>query len=437
MLNNFVPDIPRMSSAIIKVIGVGGGGGNAVNHMYNQGIEGVQFYVCNTDAQDLQRSPIPNKIQLGLQLTEGLGAGSEPEMGRKAAMESSDKIAEVLRHNAKMVFVTAGMGGGTGTGAAPVIAKIAREMGILTIGIVTMPFEYEGPDRRKQAEEGIEALKPHVDALLTIINDRVLEMYEDLPFSEAYARADNILCTAAKGIAEIITLAGNVNVDFKDVETAMRNSGRAILGMGMSGGEDRASTAVHQALDSPLLDNMRISGARHLLVNVAYGTKEPLMRENALISKYLQEQAGNNAKLKLGISKDTRLQDELCVTVIATGFSDVGFDREAPFSAANEGSEYLEINLDNEPETVQPPQPVNHFTPLRQTPVHQPEPIAKTEYNRENMNVPAYIRMGIELIEVADSEKEIISRLVLEPDEQAEGKAQIRKGSSFLHDNVD
>lgn len=225
-----------MTGAIIKVIGVGGGGSNAVNHMFRQGIEGVEFYVCNTDAQALLDSPVPNRIQLGLQLTEGLGAGSEPEMGRMAALESEQQIQDLLSTNTKMVFITAGMGGGTGTGAAPIIAQISRAMGILTVGIVTIPFDDEGPDRIGQATQGIENLKPHVDALLSISNDRIVEMYGDLPVRQAFAKADDILCTAAKGIAEIITKAGIINVDFKDVQTAMTGSGRAIMGTGVAAG---------------------------------------------------------------------------------------------------------------------------------------------------------------------------------------------------------
>lgn len=436
MLKNFEPDIPHMNSAIIKVIGVGGGGSNAVNHMFRQGIEGVQFYVCNTDAQDLMRSPVPNKIQLGLKLTEGLGAGSEPEMGRKAALESTEKITDILRHNTKMVFITAGMGGGTGTGAAPVIAKIAKEMGILTIGIVTVPFSYEGPDRRQQAQQGIEALRPHVDALLTIINDRVLEMYEEMPFSKAYSMADNVLCTAAKGIAEIITLPGILNVDFKDVETAMRNSGRAILGMGSGKGNERAMEAVKMALDSPLLDNMRISGARHLLVNISYGKKEPLMRENGQISEYLQTQAGNNAKLKLGVTPDSNLDEELIVTVIATGFGDMPQPVEA------EMPEFLEIDLgpimpDPNPIPVPVMQPFSgrtgNVTNNPSNPVHT----SPVTVGSDDINTPAYLRQGIQLIQIPDSEKEVVSRLNLGEDTNQEGKSKLRGGNSFLHDNVD
>lgn len=436
MLKNFEPDIPHMNSAIIKVIGVGGGGSNAVNHMFRQGIEGVQFYVCNTDAQDLLRSPVPNKIQLGLKLTEGLGAGSEPEMGRKAALESTEKITDILRQNTKMVFITAGMGGGTGTGAAPVIAKIAKEMGILTIGIVTVPFRYEGPDRKQQADKGIEALRPHVDALLTIINDRVLEMYEEMPFSQAYSMADNVLCTAAKGIAEIITLPGILNVDFKDVETAMRNSGRAILGMGTGRGNDRAMEAVKMALDSPLLDNMRIGGARHLLVNISYGKKEPLMRENGQINEYLQAQAGNNAKLKLGVTPDSNLDDELIVTVIATGFGALQLQEEETMP------EFIDIDLGPvAPEPTAEPIPIVQPFGGRKGQIPASSNSGKgaaVTVGNDDIHTPAYLRQGVQLIQIPDSEKEIVSRLNLGEDSSAgDGKSKLRQGNAFLHDNVD
>ncbi|MEY4003260.1 MAG: Cell division protein FtsZ [Bacteroidota bacterium] len=320
MSSHFEPDVIRMTGAIIKVIGVGGGGSNAVNHMFRQGIEGVEFYVCNTDAQALLDSPVSNRIQLGLQLTEGLGAGSEPEMGRMAALESQQQIQDLLSNNTKMVFITAGMGGGTGTGAAPVIAQVSKGMGILTVGIVTIPFDDEGPDRIGQAMQGIENLKPHVDALLTISNDRIVEMYGDLPVRQAFAKADDILCTAAKGIAEIITKAGIINVDFKDVQTAMTGSGRAIMGTGVAAGPDRAEEAARHALDSPLLDDTRINKAKHLLVNITYGSKEPTMGETARVKKYLQQEAGNTAHLKMGITHDERLDEEISITVIATGF---------------------------------------------------------------------------------------------------------------------
>lgn len=319
-MTGFEPAVNKVRGNLIKVIGVGGGGSNAVNHMFRHGIEGVDFYICNTDLQSLHSSPIPNRLQLGAELTEGLGAGSMPDMGEKAAMENMAQIRQIMEDNTKMVFITAGMGGGTGTGAAPVIAKIAKELSILTVGIVTLPFEDEGPQRINQAREGLEKLRPHVDALLTICNDRIVDMYGDLTITQAFSKADDILCTAARGIAEIITKPGQINVDFMDVQTAMRNSGRAIMGTGIATGENRAENAVRMALDSPLLDNTRIQGAQHLLVNFTYGHKEPVMSEISKVKKYLQEEAGNTAHLKMGITKDDSLGDDIAITVIATGF---------------------------------------------------------------------------------------------------------------------
>lgn len=343
---NFIPDLPKNKSNIIKVIGVGGGGGNAVNYMFKEGIVGVDFYVCNTDAQALDMSPIPNKIHLGATSTEGLGAGSDPEVGRKCALESTDRVSEVMRQNTKMVFITAGMGGGTGTGAAPVIAKIAKEMGLLTVGIVTTPFEDEGPERRNQAQMGIENLKPHVDALLTISNDRIIDMYGDLRISEAFAMADSILCTAAKGIAEIITIAGQVNVDFKDVKTAMTESGKAIMGTGFAKGPNRALEAAQMALDSPLLDDTSIKGATHILLNITYGSEEPFMREQKVITQFFQEEAGLGAKLKFGLCHNPKLGEELAVTIIATGFDNKRIKEE---------SQNINIEFEIENEEVIPP----------------------------------------------------------------------------------
>jgi cell division protein FtsZ len=434
-LNNFTPDIPILSPSIIKVIGVGGGGSNAVNYMYKAGIEGVQFYVCNTDAQALRSSVVPNKIQLGAQLTEGLGAGSEPEMGQKAAQESTDKIAEMLRQNTKMVFITAGMGGGTGTGAAPVIAEIAKQMGILTVGIVTVPFSDEGPDRRRQAEQGIEKLRPHVDALLVIINDRVLEMYENLPISKAFASADNVLCTAAKGIAEIITRTGYINVDFKDVETAMRNSGRAVMGMGQGSGENRAEIAVNSALDSPLLNNMRLDGARHVLVNIVFGSEEPTMKEIRKITGFLQEKAGHTAKLKFGLTNNPELNEELSVTVIATSFTD-SFSPNEEMAQDEEDLIHLPINieeLEEEPTPVPrvapPVQPIHQYTPPPRTGVY--EPVIPTD----DLNTPAYLRMGVKLESVPESDKQFMSKMVLVEEEV--NKAPVLKKNPFINDNPD
>lgn len=313
-------DLPIEKSSIIKVIGVGGGGCNAVNHMFHQGITDVNFVICNTDSQALDVSPVANKIQLGPSLTKGRGAGSHPSVGKDATMESLQEIKEILEINTEMVFITAGMGGGTGTGGAPVIAKTARDMGILTIGIVTLPFGFEGKRRINQAQDGLEELKQNVDAILIISNDKLREIYGNLPFNEAFAKADNILSTAAKGIAEIITLPGYVNVDFEDVKTVLRNSGLAIMGSAVASGEHRALEAVEGALKSPLLNDNEISGAKSILLNISSGTKPVLMDEISEITEYVQDAAGSNCDIIWGNCNDDNLGENLMVTVIATGF---------------------------------------------------------------------------------------------------------------------
>jgi cell division protein FtsZ len=306
------------------VIGVGGGGSNAVNHMYLQGIVGVNFVVCNTDAQALDMSPVPNKIQLGPESTGGLGAGSNPEVGRISCEESEEEIRDILSKNTKMVFITAGMGGGTGTGAAPVVAKIARELGILTVGIVTTPFSYEGSRKINQAEEGIKRMKESVDTVLVISNDKLREMYSALKRSEAFAIANNILATAAKSISEIITVPGEINVDFADVAHVMKNSGVAIMGVGLAEGEDRALRAVQSALNSPLLNDNDISGAKKLLVNISTGEEEMSIDEIDTIIEYAREAAGADADVIFGAVDDPNLGSKISVTIIATGFEPVG-----------------------------------------------------------------------------------------------------------------
>ncbi|MEX0966779.1 MAG: cell division protein FtsZ [Bacteroidia bacterium] len=313
-------DIPKIQSSIIKVIGVGGGGSNAVNHMYEQGIKGVEFAICNTDSQSLELSPVPNRIQLGSNLTEGRGAGSDPEVGKNAAMENLEDIKNLLMKETKMLFITAGMGGGTGTGAAPIIAKAARDMGILTVGIVTTPFTFEGLKRRRKAIEGIEQLKANVDTLLLISNEKLREIYGNLPLSKAFGNADEILSTAAKGIAEIITVPGYINVDFEDVRTTMANSGAAIMGSGTAEGEDRALKAVEQAIKSPLLDENDIQGAKYILLNITSGTKEILMDEISIITDYIQEEVGLDADMIWGHCYDESLSEKISVTIIATAF---------------------------------------------------------------------------------------------------------------------
>lgn len=323
-------DLPKDQSSIIKVIGVGGGGSNAVNHMYNQGIKGVDFIVCNTDRQALDISPVPFKIQLGPSLTEGRGAGSIPEIGMNAAIENLEEIREILSKNAKMIFVTAGMGGGTGTGAAPVIAKIARELGILTVGIVTVPFSFEGRKRRQQAEAGLENMRENVDTLLVINNERLREISGNLTLGNAFAQADDVLTTAAKGIAEVISVTGAINVDFNDVNTVMKDSGVAIMGSAIASGENRAIKAVQEALTSPLLNDNDIAGAKYVLLNITYGDQEVLMDEISDITDYIQDEAGSTADVIWGHGYDETLGDALSITLIATGFQQspiTGFEK--------------------------------------------------------------------------------------------------------------
>ncbi len=314
-------DMPSDQSSIIKVIGVGGGGSNAVNYMYNLGIKDVSFVICNTDAQALISSPVPIKIQLGESLTEGRGAGNKPLRGREAAIESLEAVKNVLEGGTKMVFITAGMGGGTGTGAAPVIAGAAREMGILTVGIVTIPFKFEGRVRISQALEGIAEMEKQVDSLLIINNEKLREMYGDLKLTNAFSRADNILATAAKGIAEIITVHGYINVDFADVETVMKESGVSIMGSASAEGEERAVDAIQAALESPLLNNNDIKGAKNILLNITSGVDEITMDEVGYITDFVQEKVGRNASIIWGTGSDERLNKQVNVTIIATGFA--------------------------------------------------------------------------------------------------------------------
>ncbi|MFA5575238.1 MAG: cell division protein FtsZ [Brumimicrobium sp.] len=323
-------ELPKDSNSIIKVIGVGGGGSNAVNHMYNQGFTGVDFIVCNTDKQALDASPVPRKIQLGASLTEGRGAGTIPEIGMNAAIENIDDIKEVLMNNTKMVFVTAGMGGGTGTGAAPVIAKTAKDMGILTVGIVTVPFNFEGRKRRQQAENGLESMRQSVDTLLVINNERLREIFGNLTLGNAFAQADDILSTAAKGISDVISVTGAINVDFNDVNTVMKDSGVAVMGSATAEGENRAIDAVKAALSSPLLNDNDIEGAEYVLLNITYGSKEVLMDEIADITDYIQDEAGSTADVIWGHGSDETLGEKICVTLIATGFKQspvTGFEK--------------------------------------------------------------------------------------------------------------
>ncbi len=368
-------DLPKETTSIIKVIGVGGGGSNAVNHMFNQGIVGVDFIVCNTDRQALDVSPVPLKIQLGASLTDGCGAGSIPEIGKNSAIENIEEIRSILSNGTKMVFVTAGMGGGTGTGAAPIVAQIAKEMGILTVGIVTVPFGFEGRKRRQQAEEGLDEMRKNVDTLLVINNERLREISGNLSIGNAFSQADDVLAMAAKGIAEVISVTGNINVDFNDVNTVMKNSGVAIMGSARAEGENRAIEAVQHALSSPLLNDNDISGAKYVLLNITYGAQEVLMDEITAITDFIQDEAGSTADVIWGHGFDGTLGDKLSVTIIATGFN------SAPITGFEKEPQRIIRPLEDEPknEILRPldsPTQVNTWVPADET--LSTEPFLKT-----------------------------------------------------------
>mgnify|MGYP001181585003 CR=1 FL=1 len=312
--------LPKNQSNVIKVIGIGGGGSNAINYMYNKGIKGVDYVVCNTDSQALENSPVPNKVQLGIKETEGLGAGADPVIGEKAAIESLNEMRRLLEKNTKMVFITAGMGGGTGTGAAPIISKLAMEMDILTVGIVTMPFVFEGKIRMNHANKGLEKLRSNVDSLIVVNNNKLRDIYGNLGVKEGFSKADEVLATAAKGIAEVITHHYTQNIDLKDAKTVLSKSGNAIMGSFSASGDKRALQAVSNALDSPLLNDNRIVGAQNVLLLIVSGSTEVTIDEIGIINDYIQEKAGNNANIIMGIGDDQNLIDEITVTVIATGF---------------------------------------------------------------------------------------------------------------------
>lgn len=314
-------DLPKNQSNVIKVIGVGGGGSNAINHMFKQGIKGVDFIICNTDSQALANSPVPNKIQLGVHLTEGLGAGANPEIGQQSAIESVDEIEKMLDTNTKMIFITAGMGGGTGTGAAPVIAQLAKERDILTVGIVTIPFQFEGKVRQEQALQGVERLRKQVDSLIVINNNKLREVYGNLGFKAGFSKADEVLATASRGIAEVITHHYTQNIDLKDAKTVLSNSGTAIMGSAVAAGDDRAKIAIKNALDSPLLNDNKITGAKNVLLLIVSGSQEITIDEIGEINDYIQTEAGFNANIIMGVGEDEALEESVSVTIIATGFN--------------------------------------------------------------------------------------------------------------------
>lgn len=383
-------NLPLEEESIIKVVGVGGGGSNAVSHMYAQGIVGVNFIICNTDEQALETSTVPTKIQLGPSKTEGRGAGSLPEIGKMSAQESEDDVKSILCENTKMVFVTAGMGGGTGTGGAPVVAQIAKESDILTVGIVTVPFSWEGPRRKKQAEAGIDEMKKHVDTLIVISNDKLREMYGELTLSDAFAKADDVLATAAKGIAEIITVAGKVNVDFADVKTVMQNSGVAIMGSGIGSGDDRALDAVQMALNSPLLNDSEIKGAKHVLLNITSdNSKEATLTEVDTILRFVQEKAGNRTDVIWGSCKNDSMGDNIAVTLIATGFETeqeqeeripIEKEKETTFYDLNEQPK-ASINITEEVMEEVSTAPVAETPP----PAQQPKPPVSVQPDRKSV----------------------------------------------------
>ncbi len=379
-------DLPKEKSSILKVIGVGGGGGNAVNFMHSQEIEGVNFIICNTDSQALANSGIPNRIQLGPHLTQGLGAGANPEIGRQATEESLEEIKKILEVNTKMAFITAGMGGGTGTGGAPIIAKICKDLGILTVGIVTTPFAYEGKKRQLQAEEGIKTLKGYVDTLLVISNDKLRHQFGNLKMREAFEKADNVLATAAKCITDVINSTGQINVDFADVCTVMRNGGVAILGNAVASGEDRAQKAIEEAINSPLLNDNDIRGAKWILINInsATGEHEYTMDEVEVIQNYLLEQAGDDTDVILGMGYDSTLEDKIGITLIATGFEHKDpFARAKPKKVEPKPEEKIVMVLETQKEIEAPVIKLENSNAVLEREMEMMEEEAKAEIKRK------------------------------------------------------
>ncbi len=478
-------DLPVDRSSIIKVVGVGGGGNNAVNYMFRQGIKDVNFMICNTDAQALETSPVGVKIQLGASLTEGRGAGNKPEIGRKAAVESIEEVLEVLANNTKMVFITAGMGGGTGTGAAPVIARAAKEMGLLTVAIVTLPFKFEGNTRLQQAIQGINELKESVDSLLIINNEKLREIYGNLKLSEAFSKADNVLAMAAKGIAEIITVHGYINVDFADVQTVMSNSGIAIMGSGISEGEDRALKAIQLALTSPLLNNNDITGAKNILLNITSGIEEISMDEVGIITDYVTQSVSKDSLIIWGTGIDESLGERVSVTIIATGFEannipELNLEKKRESTAEriplyenvhhsldeldfhvkdktnSEGSPQrtIEFNL-NEPKSkpltlfpdekfteyevkVNPQKAAQRVVDIKKNHGRMKESGYTSTDEKSNIeqleNVPAYVRKNVKIDQKPKGDN-TISKVSLSTDE--DNNPRLRQNNSYLYDQVD
>lgn len=480
-------DEKNTGAPIIKVIGIGGGGSNAVNHMFKQGIVGVDFAICNTDEQAMAQSPVKTKIQLGPTLTEGRGAGSKPNIGKLSAEESIEEVKAYLGDNCKMLFITAGMGGGTGTGAAPIIARAAQEMDILTVGIVTLPFTFEGNKRVYQGHEGLDELKKYVDTIIVISNDKLKAIHGNLTISQAFGQADNILTTAAKGIAEIITVPGYVNVDFEDVNTVMRDSGVAIMGTAIAEGDNRAKRAVDEALNSPLLEENNIKGAQHILINITSGKKEVTMEEIFEITEFVQEEAGTGTNLIWGNCYDDNLGDKISVTIIATGFERMAKNAAVPGARPESNAKPVKVSLDDDEfspkknfmttlgadeekesdNTIEFPDVTERFNKYNR--FHREEPYVKANRDREEEerqhrleaerrrkerlaninskpklsnpqavneleNVPAYLRKGINLEDVPGSDEIEYSKWTIS---ESESEPQLREGNSFLHDNVD
>jgi len=463
IFSNFQVEMPNNQSSLIKVLGVGGGGCNAVSYMFNQGIAGVDFLVCNTDMQVLDKSPVPTKIQIGSHLTEGLGAGSLPEVGKASALESIDEIINALGINTKMLFVTAGMGGGTGTGAAPVIAKAAKELGILTVGIVTTPFQFEGPVRMEHALAGVEEMKEAVDALLVISNEKLKILYAGMGVRTAFAKADDVIAIAAKGIAEIITINGMQNVDLNDVKTAMTNSGKAIMGTGVAEGEGRAKSAAEKALYSPLLDENTIQGAKWILVNISSGDEDISMDEYYEINNFFQELAGNRAQLKCGYCYNPDLGEKISITLIATGFETSAknsyktaeenqvvteTEEETIIDSIDMLEESLETSFDTgETKPVQRIHTLDMQTKISPSNIEQikREKIMMKDVSdklrtgsgiKELESVPAYLRRNMDIKNVEPVDAQQVSRYSLYVDEEKK-KMEIRTNNSFIHDQVD
>lgn len=461
-----------ISASIIKVIGVGGGGTNAVTHMYSLGIRGVDFAICNTDQQSLEMSPVPTKIQLGPLLTVGRGAGNNPEMGRKACVESIEELKSFLENDTKMLFITAGMGGGTGTGAAPILAQIAKEMGILTVGIVTLPFLFEGPRRCRLAQDGLQELKQNIDALIVVSNNKLRDMFGNLPISSAFSNADNVLAIAAKGIAEIITVPGYINVDFEDVNFVMKDSGVAIMGSAMASGEDRSKKVIQNALNSPLLEDNDIRGAKHILLNITTGRNpEITMDEVGEITEYIQQEAGFETDLIWGTCVDDGLNDQISVTLIATGFgsgykeritsnpaSKVNLDQdESIINEIEESSNARIFDFEEDLEKATTKSVSNSLFDMgfnsfnqfkrkedqvttsiniRNPGFNNQRPSLSDQKNlAEAENIPAYERRNVRLDSINHSSELSSSRVKMVMDE--DNRPEIREDNSFLHDNVD